>query len=51
MSSHTSLSVAACLRQAQGLGLARWDAQILLLHALARRHGTRENPPTRTEIG
>ena len=36
MSSHTSLSVAACLRQAQGLGLARLDAQILLLHALAQ---------------
>jgi release factor glutamine methyltransferase len=36
MSSHASLSVAACLRQAQGLGLARLDAQILLLHALAQ---------------
>jgi len=36
MSSHTSLSVAACLRQAQGLDLARLDAQILLLHALAQ---------------
>ena len=36
MSLHTSLSVAACLRQAQGLGLARLDAQILLLHALAQ---------------
>ena len=36
MSSHTSPSVAACLRQAQGLDLARLDAQILLLHALAQ---------------
>ena len=36
MSSHTSLSVAACLLQAQGLGLARLDAQILLLHALTQ---------------
>jgi release factor glutamine methyltransferase len=34
--SHTSPSVAQCLQQALSLGLARVDAQILLLHALAR---------------
>lgn len=34
--SHTSLSVAQCLQQALSQGLARVDAQILLLFALAR---------------
>ena len=34
--SHTSLSVAQCLQQAHRQGLARADAQMLLLHALAR---------------
>jgi release factor glutamine methyltransferase len=36
MSPHASLSVAQCLRQAQTLSMARLDAQILLLHALAQ---------------
>ena len=34
--SHASPSVAACLQQAHRQGLARADAQMLLLHALAR---------------
>ncbi len=34
--SHTSLSVAQCLQQALSQGLARVDAQILLMFALAR---------------
>jgi release factor glutamine methyltransferase len=34
--SHASPSVANCLQQAQRQGLARVDAQMLLLHALAR---------------
>lgn len=33
---HTAATVAKCLRQAQSLGLARVDAQILLLHGLQR---------------
>jgi release factor glutamine methyltransferase len=33
---HTTATVAQCLRQAQSLGLARMDAQILLLHGLQR---------------
>jgi release factor glutamine methyltransferase len=36
MDPHGSTSVAECLRQAHALGLVRVDAQILLLHALAR---------------
>jgi len=33
---HTAATVAQCLRQAQSLGVARVDAQILLLHGLQR---------------
>jgi release factor glutamine methyltransferase len=36
MAPHASPSLAQCLHQAQSQGLARVDAQILLLHALAR---------------
>ena len=36
MDPHASLSVAQCMQQALRQGLARMDAQILLLHALAR---------------
>ena len=35
MGTHARTSVAECLRQAHALGLARLDAQILLLHAMA----------------
>jgi release factor glutamine methyltransferase len=36
MDTHARTSVAECLRQAHALGLSRVDAQILLLHAMAR---------------
>jgi release factor glutamine methyltransferase len=36
MDTHARTSVAECLRQANALGLTRVDAQILLLHAMAR---------------
>jgi release factor glutamine methyltransferase len=36
MDTHARTSVAECLRQAHALGLARVDAQILLLHAMGR---------------
>jgi release factor glutamine methyltransferase len=36
MDPHARPSVAECLRQAHALGLSRVDAQILLLHAMAR---------------